>query len=379
MSNLSQISSRTTTWHWIELCTFAVFATASVTLAGKPSGKLRVQVMPNEAARRVDVTVDGKPFTSYVWPERLTKPVLYPIRSAKGTPVTRGWPLDPRPRERVDHPHQVGLWFTYENVNGVDFWGNSDALKPEVAAKKGAIAHRHIVSAMSGPGRGTLMTDMDWILPGGKTVLHERAEFVFCGDATSRMIQQTTTLTALDEPVVFADAKDGLFGMRVTRELEQPVPATWLALHTDADGRVSAEKTVDNDGVTGSYTSSEGKHGDDVWGTRGRWVMLSGRVGDEPITIAMIDHPKNPGYPTYWHARGYGLFAANPLGAKAFSNGRDAMNFTIAPHASTTFRYRVLILEGAASPDRIEKEFMDFSKVRTHRRGPRITRYRGLQ
>src|SRR5204863_479210 len=83
-------------------------------------------------------------------------------------------------------------------------------------------------------------------------------------------------------------------------------------------------------------TSSEGKKGDAVWGTRGRWTMLTGKVGDEALTIAMIDHPKNPGYPTYWHARGYGLYAANPLGQKVFSNGRETLNFTLEPHASTT-------------------------------------------
>src|SRR6266404_1492904 len=88
------------------------------------SNGARVTVTPNESARRVDITIGGAPFTSYVWPERLRKPVLYPIRSAKGTLVTRGWPLDPRPGERVDHPHHVGLWLNYESVNGVDFWNN---------------------------------------------------------------------------------------------------------------------------------------------------------------------------------------------------------------------------------------------------------------
>src|SRR5207247_964696 len=90
----------------------------------------RIQVVANEAARRVDVTIDGKPFTSYIWPVQVKKPVLYPLRSAKGTLVTRGWPLDPRPGERVDHPHHVGMWLNYESVNGKDFWNNSDAIKP---------------------------------------------------------------------------------------------------------------------------------------------------------------------------------------------------------------------------------------------------------
>src|SRR5207244_2138059 len=90
-----------------------------------------VTVTKNDAARRVDVSIGGKPFTSYIWPDRLKKPVLYPLRAASGTLVTRGWPFDPRPGERVDHPHHVGLWFDYGDLNGIDFWNNSDALKPE--------------------------------------------------------------------------------------------------------------------------------------------------------------------------------------------------------------------------------------------------------
>src|SRR5438094_8587726 len=103
-------------------------------MSGAPD-KARVQVTPNEARRRVDVIIDGRPFTSYIWPTTLKKPVLYPLRTAKGTIVTRGWPLDPRPGEHVDHPHHVGLWLNYENVNGLDFWNNSDAIKPADAPK----------------------------------------------------------------------------------------------------------------------------------------------------------------------------------------------------------------------------------------------------
>src|SRR5712692_4568171 len=182
----------------------AVIAGFVAVSAAPPKGG-GVQVTPNETARRVDVTIDGQPFTSYVWPERLTKPVLYPIRGTKGTLVTRGWPLDPRPGERTDHPHHVGLWLNYESVNGVDFWNNSDALKPGEAAKMGTIFHRRIVSASGGPDRGELVTDMDWVLPGGKTILHERAHFLFSGDSTIRTIERVSTLTALDERVVFAD------------------------------------------------------------------------------------------------------------------------------------------------------------------------------
>lgn len=335
--------------------------------AGSPEPTpMRVAVAANESARRVDVTIGGQPFTSYIWPERLKKPVLYPLRSAKGTLVTRGWPFDPRPGERVDHPHHVGLWFDYGDVNGIDFWNNSDALKPADAAKMGTVVHRRVVGVQGGADSGRLTTESDWIGPGGVLLLHERAELVFRGDATSRSVERTTTLTAVDRRVVLADNKEGLFGMRVARQLEQP--STTPEKFTDASGRAMDVPVLDNRGVTGVYRSSEGKTGDAVWGTRGRWAMLTGTIGGEALTLAILDHSKNPGFPTYWHARGYGLFAANPLGRSVFTEGRQpALNLTLEPHESATFRYRLLILEGTATVDRLEREVTAFSAEQTSR------------
>src|SRR5437667_7632924 len=213
---------------------FAAMLLISFVSAG-PHPRDRVTVSANEQARRVDIAIDGQPFTSYIWPATLKKPVLYPLRTAKGTIVTRGFPLEQRPGERVDHPHHVGLWLNYESVNGVDFWNNSDALKPDEAAKMGTIFHRKLVSSKSGADRGEVVTEMDWVLPGGKTILHERAQFVFAGDAAARRIERVSTLTALDDRVVFADAKDGMLGMRVARPLEQP--SNEPQVYTDIAGR----------------------------------------------------------------------------------------------------------------------------------------------
>ena len=113
-----------------------------------------------------------------------------------------------------------------------------------------------------------------------------------------------------------------MLGLRVARALEQP--ADKPEVFSDATGKPTAVPVLDNTGVTGLFTSSEGLKGDAVWGTRARWMALSGHVGDEGVVLLLLDHPKNPGYPTHWHARGYGLFAANPFGPKAFSNGKEA-------------------------------------------------------
>jgi hypothetical protein len=347
--------------HLPRLAVLAAVAMTVLPVSGA-TARLSVTVTPNESAKRVDIAIGGKPFTSYLWPDQVKKPVLDPIRSANGTIVTRGWPLNPRPGERIDHPHHVGLWFNYESVNGLDFWNNSEAIKAEQRSKMGTILHRRIVSAKGGADRGELTTESDWVTSTGTVLLHERTQFVFAGDATTRTIDRIATLTAADQKVVFADAKDGMLGMRVARQLEQP--SNEPLVFTDIAGRATEVPKMDNSGVTGEYLSSEGKKGDAVWGTRGRWTLLAGSIGTQPITIAMVDHPQNPGFPTYWHARGYGLFAANPLGQKIFSEGRETMNFTLQPGASATFRYRIVILQEKAPADHLQREYDAFASGR---------------
>jgi Methane oxygenase PmoA len=323
-----------------------------------------VRVIPNEKERRIDVIIDGEPFTSYIWPETLMKPVLYPVRTAKGTVVTRGFPLEPRAGESVDHPHQVGLWFNYGDVNGIDFWNNSTVRTAAEKSKMGRIEHRRIVSAKNGKDSGELEVEMDWLMPDDSVILHERTKFIFYGLGNVRSIDRLTTLTALDRRVIFNDSKEGMLGLRVRRELEQRSKEPILL--TDASGHPAAQPVLDNSGVSGQYRSSEGLRGDEVWGTRGRWAILSGTVGQEPITLAILDHPKNVGYPTYWMARGYGLFAANPLGQKAFSTEKkDAvvreLKFTLEAKQSTEFRYRVLILSASATDSQVEAQYHKFN------------------
>ncbi len=146
--------------------------------------------------------------------------------------------------------------------------------------------------------------------------------------------------------------------IRVARALEHP--ANEPIKLTDAAGHVTEVPVMDNAGVTGLYTSSEGLTGTEVWGKRAAWVMLAGLVEGDTVTLAIFDHPRNPGYPSYWHARGYGLFAANPLGQKVFSEGKEELNFALEPRVSTTFRYRVLILSSAHTPERMAEKYREF-------------------
>ncbi|PYR59092.1 MAG: hypothetical protein DMF91_15650 [Acidobacteria bacterium] len=340
--------------HAVTTWSLVLIALALESLAPAP----RVTLTRNDAEHRVDVQVDGKPFTSYLYAATLKKPVLFPLRTARGTIVTRGFPLAPRPGERADHPHQFGAWFTYGDVNGIDFWGYSDATPREEVPKKGTIVHKTIARMANGDDRGELAVTADWVMPDGSTILQEETQFIFRAGADSRAVDRITRWVARDTRVVFNDTKEGAFGIRVARSLEHPSKEP--EVFTDSSGRAETVPKLDNTGVTGRYRSSEGKTGDEVWGTRARWMMLTGTVDREPVTLAILDHPTNPGYPTYWHARGYGLFAANPLGQAGFTNGKEHMNLALAPGQSITFRHRILILSGTAAPERIESEYKTF-------------------
>jgi hypothetical protein len=333
------------------------FLAASVGLVGSTSAKAAgkgVQVVSDEANRRVDITIDGKAFTSYIWPTSLKKPVLYPLIDDEGVTVTRGYPLEPRLGERVDHPHHAGLWFNYGNVNGFDFWNNSDAIKPEGRAKMGSIFQKKIVSTKSGSDRGELVVESVWITGENKEILKDTTKYIFIQRKGARVIDQITTLTALDK-VVFNDDKEGLIGMRVAHWLESPDEKGGIFM--DASGRPTKVAAVDTTGATGVYVTSEGVKGGAVWATRGRWCTLTGHDADKhEVTIGILDQTRNPGFPTYWHARGYGLFAANPLGRSIFDPKQPPFNYTIEKGKTATFRYRVILFSHAAGPDEMNRE-----------------------
>jgi hypothetical protein len=312
-----------------------------------------VKVVANEAQRRVDITIDGQPFTSYIWPTTLKKPVLFPLITDDGITVTRGYPLEPRAGERVDHPHHAGLWFNYGSANGFDFWNNSDAIKPEDRSKMGDVVFKKIRSTRSGPDRGELDVESTWVTGKGEPILEQIARYIFTRRNHARMIDQVITLKALDR-VAFHDDKEGLLGIRVAHWLESPTEKGGVFM--DASSKPTKVEEGDTAGATGIYLTSEGVKGDAAWGTRGRWCSLTGHTDNHTVTIAIFDHPENPGYPTYWHARGYGLFAANPLGRSIFDPKQPAFNFAIDKNQTATFRYRVVLYSEDANATELNHE-----------------------
>ncbi|UBM57670.1 PmoA family protein [Marinilongibacter aquaticus] len=322
----------------------------------------KVELIDKPSEKKVEVLIDGKVFTNYFYPgeDVLKKAVLYPVYTPKGTIVTRGWPLDPRPGERVDHPHHVGVWLNYEDVNGNDYWNNSNAVDHAKRAY-GTIVHTGISSLKSGKKKATLVVTADWLDKDRKLILKETTTYTFRAEKGSLWVMdRETTLKAVNGEVDMPDIKDGMFAIRVARQLE--LPSDKPEVFTDAGGIATKVPKLNNEGVSGNYRNSNGIEGGDVWAKRAVWCSLFGEIEKEPISISIIDHPSNVGYPSYWHARGYGLFAVNPLGQKAFSNGKDILDFKLKDGESVTFKYRMVVASEHLSDETLNAQAKAFAK-----------------
>jgi hypothetical protein len=341
-------------------CIF-VFFTSGMIVNAQLSIDNGVKLVRVDDKQKVDVFIDGSYFTSYQYPINIEKAFLFPVNAPDGSVITRGYPIEPRKGERVDHPHHIGIWFNHGNVNGLDFWNNSSAIPADKKDAYGHIVHQKIVKAVNGK-KGILEVELNWNDNKENTLLKENTRYIFSGDSNSRTIDHITTLTAINGPVTINDSKEGLFAIRVDRAFE--MPSNESLTFTDDKGNPTTVKATDNTGVTGNYISSKGLKGDSVWGTRNEWVILSGVKNNVPIFMAIFDNPKNPGYPAYAHARGYGLFSLNNFGQNSYDPKQEKRSYTIKKGQSVTLYHRFYVQSGSElTPEKANKIFKDFSEA----------------
>jgi hypothetical protein len=342
---------------------FLTIAFVIITAIAAAQQSTGFSIKENPAQKQLDILYNNQLLTAYCYYDSSRKPMLFPVNTVDGITVTRGYPFKTVAGERTDHPHHTGIWLNYESVNGLDFWNNSTAIAPSKRDHYGTIVHQKIVNRNSNSNNASLSVTATWVRPDAKVLLNEKTTFNFNVNGNDFIIDRITTLTATDTVVLFKDVKDGLFAIRVARELE--LPSKEKSNFVDDKGNITTVPPSNSADVSGMYYSSNGKTGDSVWSTRANWVMMTGRKEGKDITVAIIDHPMNIGYPAYWHARGYGLFAINPLGAKVFSNGKEELNLSLQPKQSVTFRYRIVIHSGKIlSADAVEKLAADFERVK---------------
>lgn len=278
------------------------------------------------------VTIDGKPFTESI-AQSGPKPILWPIIGPTGQPMTRQYPIKPDviATEKQDHIHHRSFWFTHGNVNGVNFWAETPG--------HGQIKQKSIRTENVGD-TAVVVTENEWLSPEGKKVCEDERTMTFGANDSQRWIDFDVTVKATDGDVVFADDKEGSFGVRVAGTMD-----------------VNAK-------LGGEIVNSEGQKDEEAWGKPAAWVDYHGPVDGKTVGIAILNHPSSFRFPTTWHVRTYGLFCANPFGYSFFKSTKETDGKHTIPSGGTmTLRYRVLLHKGNEKEGGVAEAFADYSKV----------------
>ena len=304
----------------VAIAAISVFLAAVVVFAATDA----VEVRNDPERHTVEIRADGQLLTAFRYgPEFAQKPVFYPILSRDGAMINRELPFIAKSGETTDHPHHQSLFFGYGNVNGLDFWSTVNGER---------IVFDAILGTRSGD-TGELDFAADWQDPQGRPVAREYRRVTFGASGDAWWMDHDITVSALDEVLHFNDTKEGLLGLRLADALRE-------------------------EGGTGAYESAFGLKGTAaVWGKRAPWVALRGEVDGKPVTIAIDEHPESCGYPSYWHARGYGLFAVNPFGRKDFVQGARPLDRRLEPGGSFRFRWRIWIYRGQVTRERLVTDY----------------------
>lgn len=282
--------------------------------------------------KSVLLTAGGTEFASYIY-QGYPKPVVYPILGPGGVAMTRKWPLEAAaPGEETDHPHHQGLWFNHGSVNGIDFWAISDK------SGKIVVTEAPVVEDQSGGTR--VKSKEEWRGPDGTVVCRSQTTVSSGVDGEDRYLDYTITITATEGDVTLGDTKEGTMAIRTRPEL-------------NLKGAVAKGQAVNSEGVTGAA----------IWAKHAKWVDYWAPVNGHTLGIACFDHPSNLRHPTTWHARDYGLIAANPFGLHDFEKQpKGAGDHPLKMGESLTFKYRWLFHAGDAKTAKIAERWEKWSK-----------------
>lgn len=314
-------------------------AISAAALSGPAFGQSSLgKVEVTKADGKAIVTIDDQLFTEYVFTGH-AKPILYPIMGPHGIPMTRNYPMKEEvDNEASDHPHHKSLWYTHDDVNGVRFW-------LEYPRKKSRFQPGRIVQRTMEIDGHRIHTEDEWVAPDGNVVCSDSRTISFGATATARFIDFEITLRASHGDVKFGDTKEGT-----------------MAIRTNPLLRLKTDERRGNHTAQGQAINSEGIEGKDIWGKRAKWVDYWGPIDGNTVGVAIFDHPSNPRHPTWWHARDYGLIAANPFGIHNFEKKPAGTgDMTIPAGESVTFRYRFLFHEGNYMTANISAEFDRFA------------------
>lgn len=282
-----------------------------------------VAVIPASAARitaektgsKINVSIDGKFFTSYIFTEDEKYPFFYPVNG----PVTGGSVTSMR---NAVYPHHTSLFFGCDMVNGGNYW--------QEGLERGRIISVNARIEKQGGDTAVISDECIWSRPGALSPIKDTRRYIITAPSADKTLidVEITMLTLMDVHI------------RKTN-------------HSLFSARLAADISVTNGGT---MINAEGaKSEKDTFGKRSPWIDFCGKRGNAIEGLAIMQHPSNPWYPAPWFTRDYGFISPTPM----YWPENDEETF-LKEGTVLVLKYRVVVHSGDHNQADIAGEFKKY-------------------
>lgn len=287
---------------------------------------------------RITVRAAGVELLSYVYapdPDAFEarKPYIHPLRTLAGNQVS-GY----RPN---DHRWHKGLQMTASHLSGQNFWGGNCYVHGEgylrLPERVGSMRHDGFPALDVEEDRFDLAEELTWIANGGQEWAREERGI------TVHSVDEEAGSWALDWSIRLTNIRDEplRFGSPTTAGRD-------MAGYTGLQWRGPRDFTGGD-----AFGPDDEKDAAGLMGTQGPWLAFTAEHDDVDAhsTLVFAHAPENLDEASAIHASHW-FVRSEPIPTVAFS-WAFFDEFTLAPGASFTYRYRVLVADGAWDRDRV--------------------------
>ena len=270
------------------------------------------KITAERVGSKINVTIDGRFFTSYIFSEDEKYPFFYPVNG----PVSGGSVTSMR---NAVYPHHTSLFFGCDLVNGGNYW--------QEGLERGRIISVNALIEKQGGDSVVITDECIWSRPGALSPVKDTRRYT--------IISPSATMTLID--------------VEITMEMLMDVHIK-KTNHSLFSARMAADLSVTNGGT---MINAEGARSEkDTFGKESPWIDFYGKRGTAIEGLAIMQHPSNPWYPSPWFTRDYGFMSPTPMYWPA--NGEETF---MKEGTKLRLRYRVVVHSGDHLEAKIAQEF----------------------
>jgi len=277
------------------------------------------RITAEKVGSKINVTVDGRFFTSYIFSEDEKYPFFYPVNG----PVSGGSVTSMR---NAVYPHHTSLFFGCDLVNGGNYW--------QEGLERGRIISVNALIEKQGGDSVVITDECIWSRPGALSPVKDTRRYT--------IISPSAAMTLID--------------VEITMEMLMDVHIK-KTNHSLFSARMAADLAVTNGGTM--INAGGAKSEKDTFGKGSPWIDFYGKRGETIEGLAIMQHPSNPWYPSPWFTRDYGFISPTPMYWP--ENGEETF---MKEGTKLRLRYRVVVHAGDHMEAKIAQEFEKYMLVK---------------